>query len=93
MYHGEVEVLERQVQAANSSIHVFRLGHPLEWGVVRYECETSSQEVVLELQDCPLNSQGLPFHCGVTGLSVGELLAYIDYRVFLTPVSLGQDRA
>ncbi len=59
MADDEAEVLEREEPPRHPGIGVFSPGHPLKGRVVREEGELSAQQVILQLQDCPLYGQSL----------------------------------
>ena len=55
------------------------------------ESEGAAEEVIPELQDCPLDGQRLPLYRSVPLFRGGQLSAYVDHRVFLAVMDLGED--
>ncbi len=89
--HQEVEVLERKEPSYHPGICVFGPGHPLKGRVFCNEGELTAQEVVAQLQDCPLDGQSFLLHAGVILLGRGQLPADIKDRMLLIFLNLGQD--
>ncbi len=87
----EVEVLEREEPLRHPGVGVFSPGHPLKGRVVRDEGELPTQQVIPQLQDCPLYRQSLFLDGSVAPLSLRQLPADEQDRVFLTFLYLGQD--
>ncbi len=91
MADHEAEVLEREEPPRHPGVGVFSPGHPLKGRVVREEGEIPPQQVIPQLQDCPLYGQSLFLDGSVVPLSLRQLPADEQDRVFLTFLYLGQD--
>ncbi len=91
MADDKAEVLECEEPPRHPGAGVFSPGHPLKGRVVREEGELSAQQVIPQLQDCPLYGQSLFLHGSVVPLSLRQLPADKQDRVFLTFLNLGQD--
>ncbi len=89
--HQEVEVLEHKEPLCHPGICVFGPGHPLKGHVIRNEGELTAQEVVAQLQDCPLDGQSFLLQGGIILLGRGQLPADIKDQMLLTFLNLGQD--
>ncbi len=87
----KVEVLEREEPPRHPGVGVFSPGHPLKGRVFREEGELPTQQVIPQLQDCPLYGQSLFLDGSVVPLSLCQLPVDEQDRVFLTFLYLGQD--